>query len=89
MRTQHCKLHRLAQLRCKVAAVQPARCAFGPGGTAVGQRCGGDPLAAQEVCCTAACRLHQRQQQMACVGLTAALPPCQYQRGADGARRRA
>lgn len=30
VRPQHSKLHRLAQLRCKVAAVQPARCAFGP-----------------------------------------------------------
>ena len=28
---QHSKLHRLAQLRCKVAAVQPARCALSPG----------------------------------------------------------
>ena len=88
VRTQHGKLHGLAQLGGKVPAVQAARTARRVGGGMLGQGGGCHPLAAQKIRCCPLCCLHQRQQQMAGIRLAAPLLPRQHQRRVHGACRR-
>ena len=88
VRTQHGKLHGLAQLGGKVPAVQAARTAQRVGGDMLGQGGGCHPLAAQKIRRCPLCCLHQRQQQMAGIRLAASLLPRQHQRRVHGACRR-
>ena len=77
VRAQYRKFHCLTQLRGNILPVQPSGTAHRALGPAVCQRGGGHPLAAQEIRRSAPRCLHQRQQQVAGVGLPAALLPRQ------------